>query len=239
MLCAMSDDTPTQRFPNQGDDATERINTAIAQDDLQEEKQKSRGLLVGLIIAGALLLAAIIVLVFVLGQNANNGGGNDALPTTPPTTSDPTIAPTDEASATPDPTPSATETDSPDDNGDGDSGDGQSDPPPATGAAFTKFDPKGQVECDKGGPNFSPPPPPIKISWATVRTTSAWIVGGTSDAADSHFMQIPLHGNQGDFQYELDFPCFQKSTKFTITLVGTDGKHVSKTWKVTNVGDHD
>ncbi len=50
----MSDDTPTQRFPNQGDDV---------QEDLQEEKQKSKGLLIGLLVAGALLLVAILVLV--------------------------------------------------------------------------------------------------------------------------------------------------------------------------------
>jgi hypothetical protein len=234
----MSDDTPTQRFPNPGDNPTERINAAVVEDDLQEEKQKSRGLLIGLIIAGALLLAAIIVLVFILGQNAN-GNGNGALPTTPPATSDPSVTPTDDTSATPDPTPSASESDDPGDDDGGDGDGGQSDPPPATGAAFTTFNPKSQVECDKGGPNFSPPPPPIKISWATVRADSAWIVMGTSDAADSQFMQIPLNGNQSDFQYEIDFPCFQGSAKFTITLVGTDGKHVSKTWKVTNVGDKD
>ena len=223
----MSDDTR--------DTPTERINAAIIEDDLQEEKQKSRGLLIGLIAAGALLLAAIIVLVFIVSRNTD-GGGTSALPT-PGTTSGPSSSPTDEASATPDPTPSAIETDEPDDGDDGDDS-GQSDPPP-TGAAFTAFNPKNQVECDKGGPNFTPPPPPIKISWSTVRTQSAWIVGGTSDAADSQFMQIPVNGNQSDFQYELQFPCFQSSTKYTITLVGTDGQHVSKTWKVTNVGDHD
>ncbi|MES1170401.1 MAG: hypothetical protein ABUL47_06920, partial [Leifsonia sp.] len=86
----MSDDTPTQR-----------IDAGEVQEDLHEEKQKSRGLLVGLIIAGALLLVAIIVLAFVLGGKASGG---DALPV-PVATDTPTPTPDPSETPTPEPTP--------------------------------------------------------------------------------------------------------------------------------------
>jgi hypothetical protein len=215
----MSDDTPTQKFPSQGDDV---------QEDLQEEKQKSKGLLIGLIAAGALLLAAIIVLgVFLLR------GQGDPVVADAPTPSN-SNSPTPGASATPEasatPTPSAT-VDAPG----GDSA--PPPPPPPTGAAFSSFNPTSQVRCEFSTPNFTPPTPIVEISWATIRADSAWIVQGTSDAADSGFMQIPLNGNQSDFPYELQFPCFQANATFTITLVGSDGHHVSKSWTIKNIGD--
>jgi hypothetical protein len=211
----MSDDTPTQRFE--------------VQEDLQEEKQKSRGLMIGLIAAAALLIATLIVLVIILlpkgsadpqaGDTQTPESGLSETPTPEPTVSDvptPDPTPTEDAPAPPPPPP-----------------------PPATGAAFTTFSPKSQVSCSRGGPGFTPDPPSIEISWATVRADSAWIVQGTSDAADSGFMQIPLNGNQSNFQYTLQFPCFQANATYTITLVGSDGNHVSKSWTVKNIGDKD
>ena len=63
----MSDDTPTQRFPERsGDTPTQRLDTGEVQEDLQEEKQKSKGLLIGLVVAGGLLLLAIVVIAFFL-----------------------------------------------------------------------------------------------------------------------------------------------------------------------------
>lgn len=224
----MSDDTPTQRFPTGGDTPTERISTGEVHEDLQEEKQKSRGLMIGLIAAGALLLIAIIVLVVVLLPKGSGDPVVAGTDTPEPSTS---ASATPEASETPTPTPSATE--------EPEQPQQPPQPPPATGAAFSTFSPKTQVSCSKGGPDFTPDPPSIQISWATVRADSAWIVQGTSDAADSGFMQIPLNGNESNFQYTLQFPCFQANTKYTITLVGSDGKHVSKSWTVTNVGDKD
>jgi hypothetical protein len=218
----MSDDTPTQRFPEQNP----------IQEDLKQEKQKSRGLMIGLIIAGALLLITIVILLILLlgsqgvgqpqaGDTQSPGPGLSETPT-------PEATESDTPSATPEPTQ-------------------EPEQPPAqpqqpqqpTGAAFTTFNPTTQVSCSKGGPDFTPDPPSILISWATVRADSAWIVQGTSDAADSGYMQIPLNGNQSNFQYTLQFPCFQASTKYTITLVGSDGNHVSKSWTVNNIGDKD
>jgi hypothetical protein len=224
----MSDDTPTQRFPNaEGDLPTQRLDAADVREDLHEEKQKSRGLLIGLISAGALLLVAVIVLVvFLLGANAQSP---TALPSSTATPGE-TATPAPSASETPsgEPTPTA-EPDEPD----------EPEQPQATGADFTSFQPKKEVSCSKGGPGFTPDPPRIQISWATVRADSAWIVQGTSDAADSGFMQIPLNGNQNDFQYTLSFPCFAADATYTITLVGSDGQHVSRNWTVKNVGDKD
>jgi hypothetical protein len=74
----------------------------------------------------------------------------------------------------------------------------------------------------------------VKVSWTTVRATSAWIVQGTSDAADSGFMKIPVDGNESDFPYSIDFQCGSASSTYTITLVGNNGKHVSTHWTVTN-----
>jgi hypothetical protein len=217
----MSDDTPTQRFPAAGDDATGEV-----QEDLQEEKKKSRGLLIGLIAAGALLLVAIIVLVVVLFPKGAGDIQAGSTQTPQPQTTD-TPAPTETAT----PTPAATTepTQEPE----------QPQQPQPTGPAFTSFNAVSQVSCSRGGPGFTPDPPSIQVSWATTRTVSVWIVMGTSDAADSGFMQLTNNGDQSDFAYPLQFPCFQASAQYTITLVGDDGSHVSKTWTVTNVGDRD
>jgi cytoskeletal protein RodZ len=219
----MSDDTPTQKFPSASDEVKE---------DLQEEKQKSKGLLIGLIAAGALLLVAIVVLVFFLGRATGQPQAGDTQTSTPSASDGPTPG----ASETPGalPTPTAVPTEEPVDDGDDAA---PPPPPPPTGAAFTTFSPKSQVRCEFSAPGFDPPTPIVEISWKTVRADSAWIVQGTSDAADSGFMQIPLNGNQSDFQYELQFPCFQANATFTITLVGSDGHHVSKSWTIKNTGD--
>ena len=99
----MSDDTPTQRFPEQGGDSpTERISAGEVQEDLQEEKQKSRGLMIGLIAAGALLLVAIIVLVVVLlpkGAGDPQAGGSGS--PTPEVSDTPSTEPTPTESASP------------------------------------------------------------------------------------------------------------------------------------------
>ena len=58
----MSDDNPTQR-----------IDTGEVQEDLQEEKQKSKGLLIGLVAAGGLLLLAIVAITFVLSEPRPGG----------------------------------------------------------------------------------------------------------------------------------------------------------------------
>lgn len=51
-------------------------------------------------------------------------------------------------------------------------------------------------------------------------------------------MQIPLNGDQADFPYEQTVDCADDSNVYTITLVGPDGKHVSKSWTVAITGDN-
>jgi hypothetical protein len=51
------------------------------------------------------------------------------------------------------------------------------------------------------------------------------------------FMEVPLAGDESDFEFDQNFPCNQETAQFTITLVGDDGEHVSKTWTVENTGD--
>ncbi len=213
-------DVPTQRFdlaptPPEG-----------------EPVKKSRGLLITLIVIGAALLIAVVVFVLIL--LLGDRGGGTALPTPSPT---PATSVTPSATPTPTPTPTPTTTSGGGSGGGSGSGGGGGTTQP-TGAAFSSFSPVTQVHCEFAAPNFTPPPIPIDVKWSAIRTDSVWFVQGTSDAADSGFMQIPVNGDQGNFPYEIDFPCYQTSAVYTITLVGTDGHHVSKHWTVTNTGDH-
>lgn len=200
--------------------------------ELTEEKKKNRALLIIIGAVGAILVAAVIVLlIFVLGGNGTTGGSNvdpsnsqSASPT--PTESDsptPSATPSDPPSATPAPTVTVT---------------AAPPPPPPSGPAFTVFAPDTTVTCQYGNPpNFSPPPPKIEVRWETQKASQVWFIMGTDDAVNSGFMQVPTAGDEGNFPYEIDYPCNQTSQKFTMTILGTNGQHVSKTWTVKNNGD--
>jgi hypothetical protein len=206
----MSDDTPTQRF-----DAP--AGTPVKQ------PRKRNPVLVAAIIVGAILVVAIIVLVVVLvGRGGASQNAALTLPTTSAAASSTATAPASAPVATPTTTPSASHT--------------TAAPPPvqSTDATFTTFAPDLSKYSCSSGPYYSGPTPILKVKWATVRAVSAWIVQGTSDAAESGFMQIPLSGDQSNFSSPLDLSCDPPSSTFTITLVGTNGKHVSKSWTVIN-----
>ena len=210
----MSDNTPTERF-----DAPSATAPA-------GEAARSRALLYVLIGVGVLLLIAIIILIAtLLGR-----------PTA--TTGDPTPSSTSTESVTPSPTPtetSASPTPEPEETEDAPP------PPPAepTGARFKTFNsPSSESGCSAGGPGFPETRPLLQVSWSTAGADEAWFVTGTSDAADSQYMQIPLNGNQNDFPYPIEFNCGNDSTTYTITLVAPDGDHVQKHWTVSNTGDH-
>lgn len=209
----MSDNTPTERF-----DAP--VTGAAA-----DEVTKSRTLLYVLIGVGVLLLVAIVILIATL---LGRPGANAADPTASPTVTDsatPTPTPTESSpSATPE--PEVPEDEEPE--------------PPAepTGARFKTFNaPSSEDGCSPGGPGFPETRPLLKVSWSTAGADEAWFVMGTSDAADSGFMQIPLNGNQSDFPYPIEFNCSNDSTTYTITLVAPNGDHVQKHWTVTNTGE--
>ena len=205
----MSDDTPTQRFDAQPPVATSG-----------EPKKKSR-LAVILGIVGGILLLVVILLVVLLVKSQGTpqaAGTNIPIATTTPSAT-PTVT-------TPPVTPTASQSTS--------HTTAPPPPPTSTDAAFTKFVVQTAINSCSSGPYYTGTPPTVNVTWATVRTDSAWIVQGTSDAADSGFMQIPVSGNQSNFPYEIDFSCDTPSSTYTITLVGSNGKHVSKSWTIKN-----
>ncbi|HEX3680259.1 MAG TPA: hypothetical protein VHU90_11100 [Galbitalea sp.] len=205
----MSDDTPTQRFDAQP------LATGPS-----EPKKKSRLAVILGIIGGVLLLVVILlVILLVKGQGTPQTAGtnNPIASTTPGATPRVTARP-----VTPTATQSASHTIAP------------PPPPPSTDPAFTKFVVQSTINSCSSGPYYTGTPPTVNVTWATVRTDSVWIVQGTSDAADSGFMQIPVSGNQSNFPYEIDFSCDTPNSTYTITLVGSNGKHVSKSWTIKN-----
>jgi hypothetical protein len=219
----MSDDTPTQKFDAAGDAPTERLAQSGTEADGTPAGRSRRTLIILASIGGALLLAVLILLVVLLTRGT---GVPVALPTDASTESaTPSATPTSSESATPTPTPSATE---------------NAPPPPSepAGPHFTNFIATQSIACSAGGPGVDPFQPRIEVAWTSDGADEAWYVNGTSDAADSGYMQIPVSGDESDFPYEQLFGCGNDQNKYTITLVGPNGDHVSKTWTVVNTGDN-
>lgn len=220
----MSDDTPTQRFPSAegGDTPTQRLDTAEVQEDLHEEKQKSRGLMIGLIIAGSLLLVAVIAIVFVLlgKQNGDPQGG----PVTPGASTSPTPQQT---TANPDPSPTATQ-----------------DAPPPAPSTTPKIDSfavsPSEWFCNSSAP-IPVPDPQLSFSWNTTNATHVYFGVGQTDDAEQNGMgwDLPSDGDDGDFPGGMDFTfyCPTASQSYTITAKDDAGHKVSKTVTVTNTGD--
>ena len=221
----MSDDTPTQRFPSTGGDLpTQRLDTAEVQEDLIEEKQKSKGLLVGLIIAGALLLVAAIAIIFVLLGGAQSG--DPVSGDSPIVTGTPEPLPSD--SVTPEPTPSETE-DPPDDQ-------------PSTTPQIDSFTVSpSSWTCNTGAP-VPVEDPQLSFSWSTTNATHVYFGVGATDDAEQNGMgweDLPVDGSSGDFPGGMDFTfnCPVESQSYTITATDDAGHRTSKTVTVTNTGD--
>jgi flagellar basal body-associated protein FliL len=224
----MSDDTPTQKFPGQdGNTPTERVATGEVYEELGEERQKSRGLLVGLIIAGALLLIAIVVILFVvLGKNAGQTD-QDALPT--PITSDsaspqPTVSDTPSAAATPTPSPSETQDAPP------------PPPPPSTAVAIDSFTtPNKTVFCNTQSP--VPSNQYISFAWKTSNADSIKL--GTYDPYGDYedmYYNLSPDGNTNDAGLQITYFCPEPTQKWRLTVTG-NGQTVTKEIKFTNNGD--
>jgi cytoskeletal protein RodZ len=220
----MSDDTPTQRFPSAdgGDTPTQRFDTAEIAEDLHEEKKKSRGLLVGLIAAGALLLVAMIVFIFILIGNQN--GELVGAPSTPGASTTPTPQQT---SASPDPSPTATQ-DAPS--------------APSTTPRIDSFAVSpSEWFCNSSAP-VPVPDPQLSFSWSTTNATHVYFGVGTTDDAEQNGMgwdDLPTDGSDGDFPGGMDFTfnCPIESQSYTITAKDDAGHKVSTTVTVTNTGD--
>jgi flagellar basal body-associated protein FliL len=223
----MSDDTPTQRFPEQDD----------TQQDLQEEKQKSRGLMIGLIIAGALLLIAIVIMLILLlgpkgaetpqaGDTQSPEPGLSDTPT-PVATESEAPAPTPEATQEPQPTPQPTQQ--------------PQQPQQPSGPTVTQFTTSNKtVYCNTQSPN--PSHQYISFTWKTDGASQIFFGVDTNDASTaSLFDNLPPMGtSQNDFPpgyTDFEFGCPDASHKYTLTVIDGSGHKASKSVKITNKGD--
>lgn len=159
-----------------------------------------------LIVVGGVLLLAVVALLFLL-----LGRGLNAQPT-----ADTTPTPTASATTSPSPTPT---------------GEAAPPPPADTTPRFTSFNAVTQVQCPNSGDK-----PEIQFNWSTANAVEVWYTSGHEDAVDDNYMQVPLNGSQADLTDEHLFPCAHRETSdYTITLVGTDGSHVSQYWTVVDL----
>jgi hypothetical protein len=174
-------------------------------------------LLIALIAVGGVLLLTVVAIVFLLiGQNANGGdpvtvGDQDPIPTVTDT-----------------PTPTA----EPDDGGDDSDGGDGGETPVDNSTRFTSFSYDETVECDPTGQDEKPSP---SISWASANAASVWWTPSDEDAYDDQGYQVPQSGDQDDMTASkgpgerFEFPCNHEETlDVTITLVSSNGQHVSK-----------
>jgi hypothetical protein len=172
-----------------------------------------------------LVAAAVVVFVVVL-QTRNSGGLSVGLQTPLPTTSAPSPTPVQAQAPVAQSTPVAQPSPP------------QAAPPPVAPSFTTFAVPRSEHGCSKktggGGQAQSVS---VQVAWATANATSVWIAEGSSDAANAQFMQLPTSGNQTNFSSPISYDCSQPSSTYTMTLVGTDGDHVSKTWTVINGGN--
>jgi hypothetical protein len=225
----MSDDTPTQRFPEQPGAPTERITTAEVEEDLAEEKQRSKGLLIGLIIAGVLLLVAIIVLVVVLIPKGNGDPvvaasetpqqSESATPTPEPTAGE---TPTADPEPTPEPTQPPQQPQQPQQ-------------PMPTVTSFSVSTPT--VFCGKNG---QPDNIDLYFSWSTSNGNRVYFGVDTNDAsAAALFSNLPTSGDtasnfpNGYSPYQ--YACGTPTHKYTITVVDNAGHKASKSITITDV----
>ena len=221
----MSDDIPTQRIPAAGDVPTQRLpvdgGTSPA---LAEEQSRSRGLLIGLIIAGALLIIAIIVLlVFLLGGGGKPVSSATGIPSTTPSSS-PTVSATPSATPTPTPTPTPSVTSA-------------APVPPSTKAKITSFTAPATVQCNNKTGN----PVEITFSWTSTNGLVAYFGVNTDDPKNQGMgWTLPPSGSTSDFPsgyFPYDYPCYAPSVTYVLEVEGSDGSTSIKKVTVTNTGD--
>ena len=105
-------------------------------------------------------------------------------------------------------------------------------PPPPPPGEFTSFAAPETQRCNSHGKGHQNTD--LQVSWSTTDATEVWIAAGTEDAVSAGTEQVPLAGNQDSLPMPLELDCSSRTSTFTLTLVGDDGGHVSKTWTVTN-----
>ena len=221
----MSDDTPTQKFDAAGDAPTERMTQADSDSGEAPAGRSRRTLIILASIGGALLLAVLILLVVLLSRGS---GEPVALPTnTESESATPSASPTPSESASPSPTPTETE---------------EAPPPPTepAGPTINSFTTANdEVICNTQAPN--PSAQYITFSWSTSDVSEVYFGVNTNDASQGAFFDnLPPSGDTTDFPpgyYPFEYPCPSASTKYTLTVVDSDGLKASKSIVITNVGD--
>lgn len=215
----MSDDTPTERFTSPTEPRDEPQGSPPGDND-----RRSRTLIILLSVLGGLLLIALVVVLTLLLSK----GGSD--------TAGPVISPSDTASVTPTVTPSETPSASP-----SASPSTPPPPPPSTDPTIDSFVPSSNsVRCNSESPvEF---PATLSFKWSTTNAASVFFGVETNDAsAEPFFTDLPTSGYSVD-----DFPdgyrdftynCYKPNYSYTMTIIGTNGKKVSKTVTVINKGD--
>ena len=220
----MSDDTPTQRFPNSdsGDTPTQRLDTGEVQEDLQEEKQKSQGP------ADRADRRRRTPAPRDRRPRVLPGEPRQGEPTSP--SSDTPIRAT---RATPTPTPS--ETPAADADALAEQTSESQQPAPTTRRRnrepHSALQPDQESQLLAGWAVLHPRPAGDQDQLGDRRADSAWIVMGTSDAAD-----FRIHADSAQRESEStsisrsDYPCPDSAT-YTITLVGSEATGIE--WTVT------
>jgi hypothetical protein len=105
-------------------------------------------------------------------------------------------------------------------------------PAPPPPGVFTSFVVPPSQQCSGHGNRRQSQETDAQVTWATTNATQVWVAQGTADAASAGLEQVPLSGNQDSFPTPLPIDCNQRSMTFTMTLIGADGVHVSRTWTV-------
>jgi hypothetical protein len=108
--------------------------------------------------------------------------------------------------------------------------------PPSPPGAFSAFTVPSSQQCRGHGKDQQPVD--AQVTWATTNATQVWVSQGTTDAESAGTLQVPLSGDQNSFPDPLSIDCNDRSETFTMTLVGADGAHVSRTWTVMIEGRH-
>ncbi|HRN29897.1 MAG TPA: hypothetical protein PK890_09380, partial [Terrimesophilobacter sp.] len=114
-------------------------------------------------------------------------------------------------------------------------------PPPSNDPVITTFQAgSSTVACNTQSPQSFPAY--VSFTWATAKAATVYFGVDTNDASTGAlFDNLPHSGTSqanfpagyNDFQYG----CPAASHNYTLTVIGTNGKKVSKTVTVTNIGD--
>lgn len=205
-----------------GDDAPTELVEELQEE--RAERKKLSTLTLTLLIAMGVLLIGIIVLLVMLLLPKESG---TPLPLPSPSTSlsastEPSLAPTPSLSPSisPSPTPSATESEEPEEPEEPSGPDGTitSFTAPSTPGCLSSEAPAYQATVD------------ITFQWQAQNVSQVAFGVATNDAINEPYQ----NGLAPSGSITVGYPCDNASQKYTLTVAGADGVHVSKSITVTN-----